>query len=171
MRTSQKTNAVVKWKVPTKAQIGKQTSGGCSIKPPLERSSSKLVHITAILLSNVHQLKCSSLKYMNCPPTCHPSFWPTKLGLYKMTSQFADCCYCTALAVVVIYSYSVMQLWSIYTFCLCLSSWCCPKPNYYGYKAHHYLSTVFVNTRKKENNISCCTGLGMVCEDVVDWLL
>lgn len=61
---------------PTKAQIGKQTSGGCSIKPPLEKSSSKLAHITAILLSNVPQLKCSSLKHMSRSPTSTPPFDP-----------------------------------------------------------------------------------------------
>lgn len=128
MRTFSENKRSSKIEAPTKAQIGKQTSGGCSIKPPLERSSSKLVHIRAILLSNVHQLKCSSLKCTSRPPTSYPSLWPNKLGLYK---SFADCCYCT-----IGHSQLLFLSIQLYNYCayifpaLSLRSWCYPEPNY-----------------------------------------
>lgn len=116
MRTTQKTNAAVKWEYPPKPKLEKQTSGGCSIKPPLERSSSKLVHITAILLSNVHQLKCSSLKYM----TAHLLSTPPSDPLNRAyTNHFTVCwlllLYNTAVTVAVISSHPMMQLQRVYT--------------------------------------------------------
>lgn len=76
MRTFQKTNAAVKTGGPTTDQIEKQTSGACSIKPPLERSSSELDSVTAILLNNVHQIKCSPLKHMTAHLLATPPFDP-----------------------------------------------------------------------------------------------
>lgn len=157
--------------VPTKAQIGKQTSGGCSIKPPLERSSTKLVHITAILLSNVHQLKCSSLKYMNYPPFSSPPFDPLN---WVDTNDFTVCrlllLYNKTVTVAFIYSNSVMQLWSIRTLSACASPLDVAQSLITtAMKEHHYLSSLCASTRIRK--ISCCSGLGMVCEDVVDSLL
>lgn len=73
---------------PTKAQIKTQTSAGYSIKSPLERSSSELVHITAILLGNVHQLKCSSLKHMTARLLSTPPFDPLN---WAYTNHFTVC--------------------------------------------------------------------------------
>ncbi len=137
--------------VPTKAQIGKQTSGGCSIKPPLERSRSKLAHITAILLSNVHQLKCSSLKYMSLPPTFSPPpFDPLN---WAYTNHFTVCWlllpYNTAVTVAVIFLNSVVQLQYIPDThsVLCLTRHY-PEPNYYEYESTPlYLPRVCVCVR------------------------